>query len=131
MKLKEDYILAKCCSPREGDPITGYYSHDNFIKVHKSDCPSIKSTDKERLMTLKWSDIIAAVDFTPGPDYEQLNEIDFAILRHHKIYGVDYSLKVAAMTHIEKQAVFESHQKLRKMRLLERVEPLMIQYRSG
>ena len=127
MKLKDDYILAKCCNPTESDNIIGYYSFDNIIKVHKIDCPSINVTDQSRLMTLKWTDIIANEDFIPDSDYNKLNEIDFLIMNHHKIYGVDYSLKVAAMLTIDKKAVFDSHKKLRGMNILERVEPLMIQ----
>ncbi len=131
MKLKEDYILAKCCNPIESDSITGYYSFDNFIKVHKTGCPNVDITDQSRLITLEWSDIILTDIFEPEADYKELNEIDFLIMNHHKIYGVDYSLKVAAMLSVDKKAVFDSHKKLRDMNILERVEPLMIQYRKG
>jgi len=131
MKLKEDYILAKCCRPQKGDAITGYYSHNNIIKVHKSDCAGLDKTDTERLLTLEWSDIIAEPEFTPDDDYGVLDDFDFEILKHHKAYGVDYSLKVAAVLHAEKQKVFDSHRKLRKMKLLERVKPLIIQYRKN
>ncbi|HHI01938.1 MAG TPA: DUF2250 domain-containing protein [candidate division Zixibacteria bacterium] len=131
MKLKDDYILAKCCSPTETDSITGYYSYDNYIKVHKSDCPNVRIADQSRLIELEWPDIIAVDDFVPESDYDELDEIDFLVMNHHKIYGVDYSLKVAAMINVDKKAVFDSHRKLRAMKLLERVKPLMIQYRKG
>jgi len=93
MKLKDDYILAKCCSPTETDSITGYYSYDNYIKVHKSDCPNVRIADQSRLIELEWPDIIAVDDFVPESDYDELDEIDFLVMNHHKIYGVDYSLK--------------------------------------
>jgi len=131
MKLKDDYILAKCCNPTETDSITGYYSYDNYIKVHKSDCPNVRIADQSRLIELEWPDIIAVDDFVPESDYDELDEIDFLVMNHHKIYGVDYSLKVAAMINVDKKAVFDSHKKLRAMKLLERVKPLMIQYRKG
>ncbi|RKX21572.1 MAG: hypothetical protein DRP51_03985 [Candidatus Zixiibacteriota bacterium] len=131
MKLKDDYILAKCCNPTETDSITGYYSYDNYIKVHKSDCPNVRIADQSRLIELEWPDIIAVDDFVPESDYDELDEIDFLVMNHHKIYGVDYSLKVAAMINVDKKAVFDSHRKLRAMKLLERVKPLMIQYRKG
>jgi len=131
MKLKENYLAAKCCNPEQSDSIIGYYSFDNLIKVHKSDCKNIDKSDPSRLMELSWSDIIDSEDFVPDSDYSELNEIDFMIMNHHKIYGVDYSLKVAAMLSVDKRAVFESHKKLRRMTILERVEPLMIQYRKG
>lgn len=131
MNLKEDYILAKCCNPVESDSIIGYYSFDNFIKVHKADCPNVNITDQERLMTLQWPDIIITDVFVPESDYKELDEIDFMVMNHHKIYGVDYSLKVAAMLSIDKKAVFDSHKKLRGMKIIERVKALMIQYRKG
>ncbi|MFH2037144.1 MAG: DUF2250 domain-containing protein, partial [Candidatus Zixiibacteriota bacterium] len=56
---------------------------------------------------------------------------DFKIMNHHKIYGVDYSLKVARMLNLDKQIVFDSHKKLRDLNLLERVKELMMQYRKG
>ncbi|MCP4703244.1 MAG: DUF2250 domain-containing protein [candidate division Zixibacteria bacterium] len=131
MKLKEDYTLAKCCNPTEGDSITGYYSFDNFIKVHKSECPNVGNTDQSRLVTLDWPDIITTDVFAPESDYKELDEIDFLVMNHHKIYGVDYSLKVAAMLSVDKKAVFDSHKKLRSMNIIERVKALMIQYRKG
>ena len=131
MKLKEDYILAKCCNPSESDSITGYYSFDNIIKVHKTDCPNMNVTDQSRLVTLDWPDIIETDIFVPDADYKELNEIDFLVMNHHKIYGVDYSLKVAAMLSVDKKAVFDSHKKLRAMNIIERVKALMIQYRKG
>lgn len=131
IRLKEEYILARCCSPAGTDSIMGYYSHDNFIKVHKSDCPNLNKADASRLVALNWSDIIAPEDFTPAEDYKTLDATDFAILRHHRVLGVDYSLKVAAILHIDEQKIFDSHRKLRDMALLERVKPLMMQYRKN
>ena len=131
MKLKENYILAKCCHPGDTDPITGYYSFDNVIKVHKSDCPNINISDLSRFVKLAWPDIITTDDFVPEADYKDLNEIDFLVMNHHKIYGVDYSLKVAAMLSVDKKAVFDSHKKLRSLNIIGRVKALMIQYRKG
>ncbi len=131
MKLKDKYILARCCRPNISDRITGYYSHDNLIKVHKTGCSNLNKADAERLMALAWTDILAADDFAPDDDFKNLDKIDFAVLRHHQVLGVDYSLKVAAALRIDKQAVFESHNKLREMKLLKRVRPLMIQYRKN
>jgi hypothetical protein len=131
MRLKEDYIRARCCRPQIDDLIIGYYSHENKIKVHKYDCTNLEKSEKARLITLSWSDILASDDFMPGDDFEKLSENDFTVLKHHQVFGVDYSLKVAAVLKIEKQAVFDIHNKLRKMRLLKRVEPIMIQYRKN
>ena len=131
MKLKEDYVIAKCCRPTTGDSIAGYYSHDNIIKVHRQDCPNLSTIDSNRVLTLDWNEIIAAEAPAPGDDYSALDDIDFMVMHHHKTMGVDYSLKVASILHLGKQAVFDSHAKLRGMGLLQRVEPRMIQYRKN
>jgi len=129
--LKEKYSLARCCKPQLGDRITGYFSHDDHIKVHRSDCPNLIKAEHSRLVTLAWIDISAGTGHPQaGPDIT-LGELDLAILRHHRDLGVDYSLKVARVLNAERADVFESHRRLRADGLLERVEPTMIQYRKG
>jgi hypothetical protein len=129
--LKDDYTLARCCSPQVGSPIVGYYSHDNILKVHCKDCANLAKAEQSRLVTLAWDDIIAKKDFTPGEDFASLDDTDFAVLLHHQRFGIDYSLKVASMIHQDKQAVFDCHRKLRSMGLVQRVEATMVRYRKG
>ncbi|HOP07060.1 MAG TPA: DUF2250 domain-containing protein [candidate division Zixibacteria bacterium] len=132
IRLKEPYLLANCCSPTPDNSITGYYSHDGIqIKVHRSDCSNLKKADQARLVSLSWNDILDQPDFLPGDDYADLTETDWRVLELHRQVGVDYSLKIAHLLHIEKQVAFDSHKKLRELGLLERVEPLIIQYRKG
>lgn len=131
-RLKENYVLAKCCSPHQGDSIVGYYSQDGVVlKVHRADCTNLEKAPVERLVPLEWDDILARPEPSPGADFDELDELAFRILALHQEYGVDYSLKVARMLHAEKQTVFDWHNRLRKMGLLKRVEPLIIQYRKG
>jgi hypothetical protein len=131
MLLKDDYIAANCCRPGLDDTIIGYYSHNNIIKVHKLGCPNLAKADQARLMTLKWADIMADAEFQPDDDYKSLDETDFSILDHHHNFGFDYTLKIAAVLHLDKQTVFDRHSTLREMGLLKRVEPRMIQYRKN
>ena len=132
IRLKKDYTLAKCCTPAIGDDIVGYYSYDNVLKVHRRDCPNLGKAEKERLVTLKWDDILEErTSFTPDKNYHELDDNDWAVLKHHREYGVDYSIIVARKAGITKQATFDSHRKLREMGLLERIEPRIIQYRKG
>ena len=130
-KLKDKYQLAGCCSPDKSHRIVGYFSYDDFIKVHRADCRNLEKAERERLVDLEWSDILASDEFTPGNEYHELEANDFAVLKHHRDFGVDYSLKVAAMLHLPKAEVFERHKKLRTLGLLIRVEPVMIRYRKG
>lgn len=131
MNLKENYILANCCKPEGGDSIIGYYSHDNFIKVHRSDCNNLAKAESSRLMKLEWREIIDSDEFIPADDYGLLDEIDFRILHHHNEMGIDYSLMVAAELQMDQQIVFDRHDKLRDMGLIQRVNAVMVQYRKN
>jgi len=131
IKLKENYIRARCCSPAPGDRIVGYYSHDNRLKVHRHDCPNLSKSEPTRLVQLEWDAILQEQAISPEKDYTQLDETDFAILNHHHTHGIDYSLMVARALAIDKQTAFSHHKKLRAMGLLRRVEAVIVQYRKG
>ena len=130
-RLKDEYTLAKCCSPGVDDEIIGYYSYDNLLKVHRKDCPNLAKAEQERLVALEWSDILAETGFEPDSDFDELDDTDFAILKHHLEYDIDYSLMVAKMLSIPKQEAFDRHRKLRDRKLLERVDAVMVRYRKG
>jgi len=128
--LRQPYQLAGCCRPEPATPITGYFSHNNLIKVHKASCPNLSKAETDRLVSLAWSDILAPDEVAPGEDFADLDQMDFAILQHHDKYGIDYSLVVARALGIAKADAFRRHDKLRAMKLLERVDALMVRYRK-
>jgi hypothetical protein len=130
MPLKENYLIANCCKPAQSEKITGYYSYDNIIKIHKTGCGNLSKAEPERLITLDWNDILAPTAFIPDHDYSELDDLDFLILAHHQHFGIDYSLAVSAILNVDEKTVFDRHKKLRQMKLLERVEPVMVQYRK-
>ena len=130
-KLKEGYKIARCCSPQRDDSIMGYFSYDNVIAVHKASCGNLKKTESERLLSLFWEDILEKGEDKPEEGYHQLDELDFRILKHHQVMGVDYSLMVAKILKIETEQAFERHRKLKSLRLLKRVAPVMIRYRKN
>lgn len=129
--LKEAYERALCCRPSPGDEIVGYFSHDGYLKVHKKNCESLMRVEPDRLVPLRWEDILRSAPFRPGPEYDALDTVDFRVLAHHREYGIDYSLKTARVLNISKQEAFDRHRKLRAMKLLERVDATMVQYRKG
>lgn len=132
VRLKEDYTLAKCCSPAPPADIVGYYSYENVLKVHLAGCPNLEKAEPDRLVTLCWNDVLdQSEEFTPDQDYEDLDSSDFTVLSHHDRYGVDYSHVVARKTGLTREAAFAAHRKLRSLGLLARVKPLIIQYRKG
>lgn len=56
---KLDYKLASCCNPIPGDPVFGFITINEGIKVHKTDCPnaiSLRSNYAYRILQAKWID---------------------------------------------------------------------------
>jgi len=131
LTLKEGYYLARCCLPRPDDAIAGYVNYEKSIVVHKASCTNLKRVASARRVLLSWDQILEQKEERPDRDYSQLGNLDFRILQHHKVMGVDYSLMVAQMLKVETGEVFEHHRKLRNLKLLERVKRVMIQYRKG
>jgi len=131
LNIREEYLIVNCCNPRPGDPIVGYHSHGEHIKIHKAGCPNLKNVDPQRLIELSWEDVLVKNEFTPDDLYDSLEKNDFRILKLHHDFGLDYSLKVARMLHLDKQEVFDRHKRLLQQGLLRRVPKLMIRYRKG
>ncbi|MDO5608865.1 MAG: RelA/SpoT family protein [Capnocytophaga sp.] len=53
-----DYTFAKCCNPIAGDPIFGFITINEGVKVHKKNCPnaiSMQSNYAYRIMTARWT----------------------------------------------------------------------------
>jgi len=56
---KLDYKLSKCCNPIPGDPVFGFVSVNDGIKVHKKNCPNaiqLQSNYAYRIISAKWID---------------------------------------------------------------------------
>jgi len=51
--------FAHCCSPIPGDEIVGFVSRGKGVTIHKADCPTLLSLEKDRVMKLTWSDNIS------------------------------------------------------------------------
>ena len=129
------YKLAKCCSPEVRDSIVGYFKEDGTIAVHRSDCASIQKLRHERLLNVIWEEIQAEeTKATPeeiDPQFAELDEMDYLILKHHQELGIDYSIVVAETLGISLEEVHKRHRKLREIGGLKRVEKLIIQYRKN
>ena len=51
------YTYAKCCNPIPGDPVIGYITIGEGIKIHRKTCVnliSLSSTDSSKLVSVQW-----------------------------------------------------------------------------
>lgn len=51
------YTYAKCCNPIPGDPVIGYITIGEGIKIHRKSCVnliSLSSTDSSKLVSVQW-----------------------------------------------------------------------------
>lgn len=46
--------IAKCCSPRYPDKIKGYITTLKIIKIHKKNCETLKTKDKNKIIPAEW-----------------------------------------------------------------------------
>ena len=133
--LRENFRLALCCKPSPGDSVVGFLKPESGIfSVHKKGCANLRSIQKKRLIDLTWEEMLETVDEGDMVDdhiIKELDEIDFRILKHHAEMGVDYAAVVARSLGIERATIFERHKRLRDLKLLNRVQPRMIQYRKN
>ncbi len=56
---KLEYKFANCCNPIPGDPVFGFITVNDGIKVHKKDCPNaiqLQSNYAYRIIQAKWID---------------------------------------------------------------------------
>lgn len=135
MSEKLTYNLAKCCSPGSGDPVTGYFKQDGTIAVHRANCNSLESLSHERLLAVTWTEIederrnehVEEIE----PEFNELDETDYWMLKHHQELGIDYSNMVAETLGLPREEAHRRHRELRRLGALKRVEKLIVQYRKN
>jgi GTP diphosphokinase / guanosine-3',5'-bis(diphosphate) 3'-diphosphatase len=48
--------LSKCCEPKPGDGIVGYYTKEGKITVHKIGCPNVATLDRNKAVSVSWKE---------------------------------------------------------------------------
>ncbi len=129
------YKIAKCCAPQEGDTITGYFKEDGTITVHDATCNAMQGLRTERLLKVTWDEIRKTETTTDiallAPEFAELDETDYFILKHHQELGMDYSIVVAEALRIPLEEMHQRHRKLKELGVLKRVEGRIIHYRKN
>jgi GTP pyrophosphokinase len=46
--------VAQCCNPLPGDPVIGYITRGQGVKVHKRDCKNVQNAEQERLIDVTY-----------------------------------------------------------------------------
>lgn len=49
------FTIAKCCDPKEGDPIKALTTISRGIRIHKAGCPVITDFEPERILEAHWT----------------------------------------------------------------------------
>lgn len=47
--------LAKCCQPKQGDPIRGYLTQGGAVTVHHQQCRSFRKLNPDRMLSVRWT----------------------------------------------------------------------------
>lgn len=133
MATELTYKIAKCCAPQEGDAITGYFKEDGTITVHGAACKAVQGLRAERLLKVTWDEIQTTEIATDAlaPEFAELDETDYFILKHHQELGMDYSIVVAETLRIPLEEMHQRHRKLKELGGLKRVEGRIIHYRKN
>lgn len=84
------YTYAKCCNPIPGDPVIGYITVGEGIKIHRKSCVnviSLSSTDSSKLVSVQWpeaeSSLFVAGISVRGKDRPGiLNDISHSIVTY-------------------------------------------------
>ncbi len=90
---KFDYILAKCCTPIPGDPIFGFITINEGIKIHRTNCPNatqLMSNYAYRVINARWEsrehkEFSVKLHFTGVDDIGLVNKITTAISKKSNI----------------------------------------------
>lgn len=128
------YQIAKCCAPQPETPVIGYFKENGTITVHHAECASVQGLRTERLLKVSWQEIQAAEvppEVTLAPEFDELDETDYFVLKHHQEFGMDYSIVVAETLQIPLEEMHRRHRKLRELGGLKRVEGRIIHYRKN
>jgi GTP pyrophosphokinase len=56
-----DFHIAGCCLPSPPDDIVGYITLGKGISIHRVNCPSLRSRNKERVMRAQWAGKVGVV----------------------------------------------------------------------
>ena len=128
------YQIAKCCAPQPETPVIGYFKENGTITVHHAECASVQGLRTERLLKVSWQEIQEAEvppEATLAPEFDELDETDYFVLKHHQEFGMDYSIVVAETLQIPLEEMHRRHRKLRELGGLKRVEGRIIHYRKN
>lgn len=128
------YQIAKCCAPQPETPVIGYFKENGTIAIHHAECASVQGLRTERLLKVSWQEIQAAEvppEATLAPEFDELDETDYFVLKHHQEFGMDYSIVVAETLQIPLEEMHRRHRKLRELGGLKRVEGRIIHYRKN
>ena len=84
------YTYAKCCNPIPGDPVIGFITVGEGIKIHRKTCVnlfSLSSTDSSKLVSVQWPEaesslFVAGISIRGKDRPGIINDISHSIVTH-------------------------------------------------
>ena len=135
------YSYAKCCNPIPGDPVIGYITIGEGIKIHRKTCNTllnISEKDSSKLVPVQWADadntlfvagLTVTGDDTPGilneishtiVSYQNTNIKSINITTSDSTFEGNVALYVQNLEHLSR--IIERLKKLKGVFLVERFE---------
>ncbi|MCB0514579.1 MAG: bifunctional (p)ppGpp synthetase/guanosine-3',5'-bis(diphosphate) 3'-pyrophosphohydrolase [Bacteroidetes bacterium] len=106
-----DYSIARCCNPQSGDPVFGFITINQGIKIHHQNCPNAADLRKNysyRIVTTKWNKQNNNVAFLTGLRVIGMDNVGL-INRLTKIISDEMKINMRSISFDTDSGVFEGN----------------------
>ena len=109
-KMKDvDYTFAKCCNPIYGDPVFGFVTINEGIKIHRQDCPNAKRLKEKypyRVVPVSWTPTAHAPSFEATIRVTGSDEMGI-VNRITELLSNELNVTMRSISFNEKKGAFE------------------------
>jgi len=109
-----DYTLARCCNPIFGDPVFGFVTISEGIKIHRQDCPNAKWMKEKypyRIIPVRWTHVKDKPSFEALIRVTGTDEIGM-VNRITELLSNELGVNIRSISFSEKKGSFEGRIKV-------------------
>lgn len=109
-----DYTLARCCNPIFGDPVFGFVTISEGIKIHRQDCPNAKWMKEKypyRIIPVRWTTVKDKPSFEALIRVTGTDEIGI-VNRITELLSNELDVNIRSISFSEKKGGFEGRIKV-------------------